>query len=142
VEQLAAVFEASRPAVAVVAVDRLLGEYRIPQDSAAGRRVLVQALEERRAAEAAADYQSLRRGWCLGGATFRQELLVQMTERMGAEHYGEERPETDVTKAERILRAELKARRWQESDLVKRAKGHPGKVRGSLSGYAWGQRVI
>src|SRR5712691_9661582 len=46
--------------------DRLLGEHRIPKDSAAGRRELENRLEERRAVEAGADYKKLRRGWCLG----------------------------------------------------------------------------
>jgi REP element-mobilizing transposase RayT len=110
-------------------VDRLLGEYRIPQDSAAGRRVLEQAVEERRAAEANEDYKAIRRGWCLGEATFRKELLGQMTERLGAEHFGEERLESDVEKAERILSEELKRRGWKETDLPKRAKGDPGKVK-------------
>ena len=110
-------------------VDRLLGAYRIPQDSAAGRRVLEEALEERRQWEGGEDYKAIRRGWCFGEATFRQELLAQMTERMGAEHYGEERLETDVEKAERILGEELKSRRWKEADLTKRAKGDLGKVK-------------
>jgi REP element-mobilizing transposase RayT len=110
-------------------VDRLLGEYRIPQDSAAGRRVLEQAVEERRAAEANEDYKAIRRGWCLGEATFRKELLGQMAERMGAEHFGEEWLESDVEKAERIVSEELKARRWKETDLSQRAKGDPGKVK-------------
>ena len=30
-------------------------------------------------------------GPSMGEETFRQELLAQMSERMGAEHYGEER---------------------------------------------------
>ena len=77
---------------------------------------------------AGADYQAIRRGWCLGEETFRKELLAQMTERRGAEHYGAERLEMDVAKAERILREELKRRRWQEADLAKRAKGDLGKV--------------
>jgi REP element-mobilizing transposase RayT len=109
-------------------VERLLGEYQIPKDSAAGRRVLEEAVEARRAAESGADYKAIRRGWCFGEKTFRQELLAQMTERRGAEHYGAERLETDLEKAERLLRAELKARRWQEADLSKRAKGDPAKV--------------
>ncbi len=50
------------------------------------------------------------------------------TARRGAEHYGDERLETDVATAERILREELKARRWQAADLAKRAKGDLGKV--------------
>jgi len=110
-------------------VERLLGEYRIAQDSAAGRRVLAQALEERRLSEAGADYQAIRRGWCLGDETFRKELLAQMSERRGAEHYGAERLETDVARAERILGEELKRRRWAEADLAKRAKGDLGKVK-------------
>ena len=110
-------------------VDRLLGEYRIPKDSAAGRRTLEQAMQQRGAAEAHSDYKALRRGWYLGEQSFRQELLTQMSERIGAEHYGAERLETAVEKAERIVSQELKARRWKESDLAKRTKGDPGKVR-------------
>jgi hypothetical protein len=109
-------------------VDRLLGEYRLPQDSAAGRRELERALEERRAAEAGADYQKVRRGWCLGRESFRKELLGQMKERMGAEHYGGERQETVEEHAEGIVAAELKRRHWTEAELGRRAKGDAGKV--------------
>ena len=87
------------------------------------------ALEARRKTETDEDYKAIRRGWCLGETTFRKALLAQMTERMGAEHYGEERLEADVEKAERILREELRSRRWQETDLAKRAKGDLGKVK-------------
>ena len=110
-------------------VDRLLGEYRVAQDNAAGRRHLEGELEAGRQAESGADYKAIRRGWCFGEASFRQELLEQMTGRLGAEHYGAERAETDVEKAERIIREELKRRRWKENDLAKRAKGDPVKVR-------------
>ena len=67
---------------------RVLGEYRIPRDSAAGRRQLEMAMEERRTAESGADCQPVRRGWCLETALFRKELLGQMQDRMGMEHYG------------------------------------------------------
>jgi hypothetical protein len=110
-------------------VDRLLSEYRVAQDTAAGRRHLEGELEARRQAESGADYKAIRRGWCLGEASFRKELLEQMTGQLGAEHYGEERAETDVEKAQRIIREELKQRRWKENDLAKRAKGDPVKVR-------------
>jgi hypothetical protein len=56
-------------------VDRLLGEMGIPADSAAGRAELENDLERRRAEEE--DYKGIRRGWCLGGETFREELLAQ-----------------------------------------------------------------
>ena len=46
-----------------------------------------------------------------------------MIERMGAEHYGEERAETAETLAELIIAAELKRGRWQEADLKTRPKG-------------------
>ncbi|MEO8428329.1 MAG: transposase, partial [Verrucomicrobiota bacterium] len=91
-------------------VDRLLGEYGIPKDSAAGRQRLERALEERRGAEEGGEFKPIRRGWCLGDETFRKELLSQMSERLGAEHYGEERAETEATKAERIIMEELKRR--------------------------------
>jgi putative transposase len=110
-------------------VERVLGEYRIPKDSAAGRRELERAVEARRAAETGADYKAIRRGWCYGTNEFRQELLDQMAERLGAEHYGTERLETAETKAERIIAAELKRRKWREEDLAGRAKGDLGKVK-------------
>ena len=109
-------------------VERLLGEYHIPKDSAAGRRQLEVALEERRGGEAGADYRRLRRGWCLGAETFRKELLGQMQERMGAEHYGSERQETVEAHAEGIVAEELKRRRWREEELGRRAKGDAHKV--------------
>ena len=46
------------------------------------------ALEERRGAEEGEEFKPIRRGWCLGEEKFREELLTQMSERMGAEHYG------------------------------------------------------
>jgi hypothetical protein len=45
-------------------------------------------LEERRGAEEGDEFKPIRRGWCLGEEKFREELLTQMSERMGAEHYG------------------------------------------------------
>jgi len=109
-------------------VDRLLGEYRIPKDSAAGRRRLEEALEERRAGETDEAYKGIRRGWCFGGESFREELLGQMEERMGAEHYGKERQETAEVKAEILVREEMRRLKWGESELGRRAKGDVGKV--------------
>ena len=58
-------------------VDRLLGELHIPKDSPAGREELENYLEVRRAQEDGGELKKIRRGWCLGGETFRQELLEQ-----------------------------------------------------------------
>ena len=49
-----------------------------------------------------------------------------MSERMGAEHYGEERAETAEAQAELIIAEELK--RGQEADLKTRPKGDSVKV--------------
>lgn len=109
-------------------VDRLLGECGIPKDSPAGRQQLERALEARRGAEEGEEFKGIRRGWYLGEATFRQELLAQMSERLGAEHYGEERIKTAQARAERLIAAELKRRRWREDDLKTRPKGDAVKV--------------
>jgi len=85
-------------------------------------------LEERRGAEEGEEFKPIRRGWCLGEETFREELLAQMSQRMRVEHYGEERAETAETQAELIIAEELKRGRWQEAELKTRPKGDPVKV--------------
>ena len=109
-------------------VDAMLGEYQIQKDSAAGRRELELALEQRRAGQAGTDYRKLRRGWCLGSRAFRKELLGQMKERLGPQHYGQERGETMEERAEGIVVEELKRRRWDQRELGRRAKGDRQKV--------------
>ena len=109
-------------------VDRLLGEWGIPKDSPAGRQRLEQAMEARRGPEEGEEFKPIRRGWCLGGKTFRKELVEQMSEQLGAEHYGEERAETEEAKAEQIIARELKRRGWKEAALRTRPKGDESKV--------------
>ena len=106
----------------------MLGAWGIPKDSPAGWQRLERGLEERRGAEEGEEFKPIRHGWCLGDETFREELLAQMSERMGAEHYGEERAETAEALAERIIAEELKRGRWQEADLKTRPKGDPVKL--------------
>ena len=110
-------------------MDRLLGEYRVPRDSQAGRQYLEQCVEERRAAEDSRAYQPVRRGWCLGDERFREELLAGMAGAVGKEHYGEERRESAVARAEGIVAEELRRTGWEEARLGSTAKGHPVKVR-------------
>ena len=64
----------------------------------------------------------------MGAEAFRKELLAQMSERLGVEHFGEERAETAEALAERIIAEELKRQRWQEADLETQSKGHSVKV--------------
>src|SRR5258706_1740642 len=70
-------------------VDRLLGEYRIPQDSAAGRRYLAHQVEARRSAEESGEFRAIRRGWFFGDAVLKQELLAQGSAKPGPSHYCE-----------------------------------------------------
>jgi hypothetical protein len=55
--------------------------------------------------------------------------MMQMRERMGAEHYGAERDETGQEKAKGIIAAGLKRRGWTQEDLRQRPKGAAEKVK-------------
>ena len=110
-------------------VDRVLGEAGIPKDSAAGRKELERQLESRRVAAADAGYKLIRRGWFLGEKALKKELLGLMSERMGPEHYGEERQESQADKAERVVEEELRRRRWTETTLGERNKGDVEKLK-------------
>lgn len=110
-------------------VDRLLGEMGIPKDSKAGRKEFEKRMEARRREQEPEEWKRVRRGWYLGGDAFRKELVEAMGSRMGAEHYGEERQETALAKAERIVAEELKKRRWKQEQLEQRPKGDGEKVK-------------
>src|SRR6185436_8524366 len=110
-------------------VDRVLGEAGIPRDSAPGRKEFAQRMEVRRREDDPELWKKVRRGWCLGDEAFKKELIEAMSERMGAEHYGEERQETAEAKAERIVQAELKRRGWTAKTLAQKRKGDPVKVK-------------
>jgi REP element-mobilizing transposase RayT len=110
-------------------VERLLGEYRIPKDSAAGRRRLEEALEERRGAEEGQAYKAIRRGWFFGEEQLKQELLAQVGARAGPCHYGEELRESAEARAEGVVQEELVERGWTEETLTVRRKGDPEKVK-------------
>ena len=108
-------------------VDRLLGEWGIPKDSAAGRAQLAGLMEGRRRAEGLGDYQP--QGWYLGSEEFRQELLAQVEHQAGPRHVGEEVYQSALAKAERIVGQELLALSWSALELERRGKGDPAKVR-------------
>jgi REP element-mobilizing transposase RayT len=109
-------------------VERLLGEYGIHRDSAAGRGRLEEALEHRRGAEDGQAYKTIRRGWFLGDENLKQELLAQVSEKAGKSHYGEELRESAAAKAERIVAEELRRLGWKEDELKRQRKGHRRKV--------------
>jgi putative transposase len=109
-------------------VDRLLGEKRIPRDSAAGRAEFERQMERRRGEDLGAEFKPVERGWCVGSEAFREELLASAGERVGRSHYGSERRETGEAKAGRLVRAGLQALGWTEKELSQRAKGDKRKV--------------
>jgi REP element-mobilizing transposase RayT len=111
-------------------VERLLGEMRLPKDSAAGRREFERQMEERRRQEGGGEeWAAIRRGWFFGADELKEELLAHASERVGAQHYGAERQESGEAKAERLVREELAELGWREEDLAQRRKGEAGKVR-------------
>jgi hypothetical protein len=57
-------------------VDRLLGQWGIARDSAAGRKQWAWQMERRRQEESRSGYQTVRRGWCFGSEEFRQEFKM------------------------------------------------------------------
>ena len=75
-------------------------------------------METRRAQETdEAEWEPLRRGWCLGGTSFRQELLDRMAGELGEHHAGGLRRESAGAKAYRIIAEELQRLRWAQADL-------------------------
>ena len=84
-------------------VDRLLGEKRIPKDSAAGRRECERQMEARRQVDDAEGLKVVRRGWYLGDEEFRQELLEQMSGKIGHHHGGREKKESAEQRAQKIV---------------------------------------
>ena len=109
-------------------VDRLLGEYGIAGDNAAGRRYLEECVEERRAGEEGRDYRGLRRGWFFGDRALKQALLKEMENSFCEHHQGEEVWESAVQHAESVVSEELKRLGWREEQLERRRKGDEGKV--------------
>jgi len=111
-------------------VDRLLGEMRLPRDSAGCRREFERHMEERRRQEGGGEqWAAIRRGWFFGDETLKAELLARASERIGAQNYGAERRESGEAKAERLVREELAKLGWTEAEVAQRRKGDPGKVR-------------
>ena len=110
-------------------VDRLLGEHGIQHDLAAGRRAFETGMEKRRGiADDEAGWKAIRRGWCLGPAEFKVELLERMAGKLGEHHAGDLKRESEEARGERIITQELKRLGWQAKTLKERAKSDPDKL--------------
>jgi len=108
-------------------VDRLLGEWGIPTDSAAGREQFAGHMEVRRRAEGAGEYEP--QAWCLGSDEFREELLAQVNQLASPSHTGEEVRQSAEAKAEWIIEEELRLVGWSFAELKRRRKGDRQKIR-------------
>jgi len=106
----------------------LLGEWGIPKDSVAGRRVFGERLEQRRRENLTAEFEPVERGWYLGDEQFRQELLSQVSMAPGVSHFGEAVQEAAEARAERLVVAGLKRLGWNDALLQQRRKGDRTKV--------------
>jgi REP-associated tyrosine transposase len=110
-------------------VDRLLGEHGIGADNAAGRKQFERRMEARRKREMdEAECAPLRRGWCLGGEAFRQEMLERMEGQLGEHHSGGLKRESAEVRAEGIIAEERKRHGWTETQLRQRRKSDPVKL--------------
>jgi hypothetical protein len=112
--------------------DRLLGEHGIQKDSPAGRSEFEKRLEWRRVSGEPQQLERLVSGWCLGSEEFRKELLAQMSQAKGPEHFGPEIKESAQEKARRLIREELRRIGWGQSQLKQRRKGDPAKIQMAL----------
>lgn len=112
-------------------VDRLMAEWNVPVNNAAGRRELERGMEQRKDLEWSkkkGDWERLRRGWCFGPKEFREELLEMIEQKKGPCHHGAELRESDEQKAERLVGRMLREHRWDREQLRRRLKGDKVKV--------------
>jgi hypothetical protein len=93
------------------------------------RRAFAQRLEGRRREDLGAENRRLERGWFVGDAEFRQELLEPVVPVPGTRHCGEAVQAEVAVQAERLVQDRLQALGWQEEDLTTRRKGDPAKVK-------------
>ena len=110
-------------------VDRLLGEHGIGSDDAEGREAFEGRMEARRLEDNEPEaLRALRRGWVYGSGEFRERMLERVEGELRPSHSGSLKVETAQSKAERIVREELKRLGWRERELVERRKSDPEKV--------------
>jgi putative transposase len=108
--------------------ERLFKACGIADDDDQGRAQFALRTEERRHADLTAEYRGIRRGWCYGGASFREQMLTEVARLAGPNHFGEELNEAAESKARRIIEEELRAALWTEAELLRRKKGDSTKL--------------
>ena len=116
-------------------VSRVLGEVGV-EDTSEGRRRYAQRMRERAVAtlsgEDGAELARLRRGWCLGGESFRERmlsLLGKVDEFCGAKSDAPSESESHgETRARELIEAGLAHFGLRNEDLADLPKGEPRKL--------------
>jgi hypothetical protein len=112
-----------------IRVDRLLGEHGGLRETAVGRARFERQMVTRRLEKPNEDeVRGVRRGWCLGGKEFRDEMLQKADGKLGEHRSGDLPLESGNAKAGRIVREDLRRLCWVESDLSRRPKNDPAKL--------------
>ncbi len=111
-----------------LAVERLLGEHGLQEDTAGNRREFSRRMEQQRQEPEAAVAKNLQRGWKHGAEDFADWLADKLARRGHQTERAAERRETDEALARRIIAEGLSALNWTEADLSAHPKGHPVKV--------------
>ncbi|MEK7676026.1 MAG: hypothetical protein AAB676_09365 [Verrucomicrobiota bacterium] len=117
------VFDLSRPWVKPV-----LDEMGIPKDSHTGRDRFERMMEDRRSLHGLESFREIRRGWCFGEESFREELHKSITEKVGPNHQDEERRETAEVWTERVLEEALREQGLRAEELGELRTNDPKKV--------------
>lgn len=116
--------------------DRVLGELGL-EDNAGGRKLYAERMRARavdeRAERNAAENEGLRRGWCLGGASFRERVLGLLEKRDGKfskakEIEGAVRRNHDANEARRVLVEAMSCLGLKEVELIQLKRSDSRKL--------------
>jgi hypothetical protein len=85
---------------------------------------------EARRAEAAdgAEWQGIRRGWCLGSKAFKESRLERMAGQLIKHHAGGPKRTNAERQGKRIIAEELQRLGWNARELKQRRKSDPAKL--------------
>lgn len=130
VEQLQPLHRTEVEESGLVKKGSLLGEHGLMTDGARARREFSRSMEAlRKEANGLEEEESIRTGWKLGAEDFLDWILEKVEVNPKEAHSKRERDETEQSRAARIVRDELKKLGWTKTELKRRRKGDPWKVR-------------
>ena len=108
--------------------ERLFGATGIGSDTPRGRSEFERRLEDLRNSAATEDWNRIRKDWCFGSESFRQQLMLASVGAISRGGDARARQEATEAKAEAIVLEEFESRGLQERLLDGLAKGDRQKV--------------